>query len=230
MLMKLVEWYELDNGNYTWSGAGATVDWSHWLEDLDRYLPPEVKAHVLQSVRLPPKFMKTANGNDRCNLVGIAQYGGNCTAWNEVLHPIFEKSAVSLITESIFDDNTCIFTEKTLFSVLGLTFPIWSVGYKAAEHWKNHGFDIFDDVIDHSYQYMQSPVQRCFESIRLNLTLLQNLDQLSEIRIRCRDRLLENRARMHQRLSNFFVESVNRMPSSVRHAMYEQIDESLIDL
>lgn len=226
MLIKLVEWFKIDNGNYTWSGAGAIIDWSYWLDDLDRFLPTEVKTYMLQPVCLPSKFFKVSNGDDYCNGSSVLNYGENEQTWNEGLHPIFGNSAISLITESILNDNTCHFTEKTLYSVFGLTFPIWCVGYKQAEHWKNHGFDIFDDVIDHSYQYLQSPVQRCFESIRLNLTLLQDLDRLSEIRIRCRDRLLRNRDLMHQRLSNFFVECLNQIPDSVQHALCKKINDS----
>jgi hypothetical protein len=224
MMIKLVEWFKIDNGNYSWSGAGAAIDWSYWLDDLDRFLPADVKTYILQPVCLPSKFFKVSDGNNHCDESAVTNYGENCTTWNEALYPIFENSAISLITESIVNDNTCIFTEKTLYSVLGLTFPIWCVGYKQAEHWKNHGFDIFDDVIDHSYQYLQSPVQRCFESIRLNLTLLQDLDRLSEIRLRCRDRLLQNRARMYQRVSNFFTECLDQMPDSVQHALCKKIN------
>jgi hypothetical protein len=84
-------------------------------------------------------------------------------------------------------------TEKTIYSVLGLTFPLWVGCYGQADYFKQMGLDVFDDVIDHSYQYLPSLFERCFYSVYLNLEILQNYNLAKNLREKNIDRLCNNR-------------------------------------
>jgi hypothetical protein len=42
------------------------------------------------------------------------------------------------------------------------------------------GFDLFDDIVDHSYQNMLDPLDRCYYALKLNLDLLQDFDRVSK--------------------------------------------------
>jgi hypothetical protein len=64
--------------------------------------------------------------------------------------------------------------------------------YKAADLAKKLGMDVFDDIVDHSYQYIEHPGRRVVESIRLNLELLSNIEYSSEVRNQCLGRFNNN--------------------------------------
>ncbi len=123
----------------------------------------------------------------------VENYGGNSWTWRNGLNKMFLSSAISLITESLKFEKTATFTEKTIYSVLGLTFPIWVGGYNQATEWKNIGFDVFDDIIDHSYQSYDTLIERCYYAFANNLDLLSNKDKSAKLRLLCKDRLLKNR-------------------------------------
>ena len=85
-----------------------------------------------------------------------------------------------------------VFTEKTLYSVLGLTFPIWVGGYNQAKEWNRLGFDTFDDIIDHSYQDYDTLIERCYFAISNNIELLSNREKVAQVRNSLKDRLMQN--------------------------------------
>ena len=62
-----------------------------------------------------------------------------------------------------------------------------------AQAWKQCGFDTFDDIIDHSYQYRPTLIERCWYAIKLNLELLKNKDLLAQLRNKHLSRLYNNR-------------------------------------
>lgn len=51
-------------------------------------------------------------------------------------------------------------TEKSYKCFALFQLPIWLAPYKAVECYRNLGFDVFDDVIDHSYDLESDPVYR----------------------------------------------------------------------
>jgi len=105
---------------------------------------------------------------------------------------IYSGSPISVVTEPQFFERGAAITEKTITAVYSGHFIIWSGMYKAAELAKKLGLDTFDDIIDHSYQYIEHPGQRVVESIRLNLKLLSDIEYSSEMRDRCLPRLNDN--------------------------------------
>jgi len=91
---------------------------------------------------------------------------------------IFEPTCVSLITEPCFFERESMFTEKTVMAMYAGTLPIWVGGWRLPEYMQSMGFDIFDDIIDHSYQDLADPLDRCYYAIARNLDLLKDADRL----------------------------------------------------
>ena len=105
---------------------------------------------------------------------------------------LFVDSAISIISEPCFFEKGTIFTEKTLMAIYSGHFMIWPGMYKSAETFSKFGFDIFDDIIDHSYQYNKDPGLRVLEAFTKNIKLLNNLELQNKFRYEFQSRLLEN--------------------------------------
>lgn len=111
---------------------------------------------------------------------------------------VFEPSCISLITEPAFFEQETIITEKTIMAIWGGTVPIWVGGWRIADYMRSMGFDTFDDVVDHSYQDLADPVDRCYQAIQLNLSLLQDHDLAHNIILQSQSRLQHNLDLLHQ--------------------------------
>lgn len=89
---------------------------------------------------------------------------------------VFEPSCVSLITEPSFYERETLKTEKTIMAIYGGTLPIWVGGWGIPESMRRLGFDVFDDIIDHSYEHMTDPWDRAYYAVEKNIKLLRDPD------------------------------------------------------
>jgi hypothetical protein len=87
---------------------------------------------------------------------------------------VFEPSCVSLITEPSFYEREILKTEKTIMAIYGGTLPIWVGGWGIPESMRHLGFDVFDDIIDHSYEHMTDPWDRAYYAVERNIKLLSD--------------------------------------------------------
>ena len=223
LCIKFVELFELTNFDYTWSAVDQTSDLSSIIAEthaLGNNSPLNSRAltSLLSPIQLTRKFIEfetiTANKS------GIENYGGIDWAWKHIMHKLFAHSAISLITESVGHQLSSVFTEKTVYSVLGLTFPIWIGGYNQANEWKRIGFDTFDDVIDHGYQSYETLLERCYYAFALNLKLLSDKDKSTELRLLHKDRLIKNRELLLQhQLDKFVNQEINKLPQDLQETM-----------
>lgn len=209
MLLKLVEWFELDNYTYTWSGIGESFEMSEMIQDWNtsRFInqePADFKSCMLSPVTIEPRFFAdkgtpmTVSKNLQVTYMSEHDEGRgmNVLPWQNFLGHMHRDSGIALIAESVQFDKCTFFTEKTMYSALGCNFPLWIGGYAQADVWEKIGFDTFDDVIDHSYQYEESLFDRIYLAFKLNLDLLKDRDKISHLRILNMPRLLENRQKI----------------------------------
>lgn len=195
LCLKLVEFFNFKNYNYTWSGAGKEFDMSSTLLEIDSVDSKspihDVRNYLLSPVTHLPRiihFPKMTITN-----YAILNYGENRWTWENGLDNLFSGSAVSVITESVSTQLASALTEKTLYATLGLTFPLWVGGYGHASHWKSMGYDIFEDVIDHNYQHMPTLIERCYWAFALNKEILSDIDLAHNLRSTHMDRLVKNK-------------------------------------
>jgi hypothetical protein len=105
----------------------------------------------------------------------VKYIGTNASMYKHLLQKtVFEPSCISLITEPTYIEREALISEKTIMSIYGGTIPIWVGGWRCADSMQRLGFDIFDDIVDHSYQALENPFARVRNSITLNKKLLSN--------------------------------------------------------
>lgn len=203
MLLKLVEWFELDNYTYTWSGIGGkTFDMSDMINDWhnSRFIkqePEDFKSYMLAPiVAMEPRFFSQQGELitvDKDELVAYTETT-NTLPWKNFLGDMHRKSGITFIAESVKFDKCTFFTEKTVYSVLAYNFPLWiGGGYAQADLWEKIGFDTFNDVIDHSYQYEESLFDRIYLAFKLNLELIKDYNKIKELRKLHMPRFIKNK-------------------------------------
>ena len=193
---RLVSYFELlPYSEYTWSGADRNYDLSIIIDEMNRLDLPwvdPVRQHVLPSIEIEPRWFGTKGKLTSSGIATSLPANPYYQDWNQGLDEMFSTSAVSIITESIDYQAGAAFTEKTAYAILGRTIPIWVGGKYQAEEFAKLGFDTFNDVVDHSYQYCDTLVERCYRAFADNLHLLNNLTHATYVRQQMHNRLLKN--------------------------------------
>ena len=64
-----------------------------------------------------------------------------------------------------------VIAEKYLNSIYAYNFPIFIAVPGTVSYLRNIGFDVFDDIVDHSYDKIQDPVLRLVTAINANIKL-----------------------------------------------------------
>ena len=104
---------------------------------------------------------------------------------------VFELSCISIITEPCYYEREAMITEKTLMAIMGGTIPIWFGGWKNAQSLAKLGFDVFEDAVDHSYETLVDPRERCTQSLERNLHLF-DLEKITKLLADNQHRLQHN--------------------------------------
>lgn len=101
----------------------------------------------------------------------------NPNNFNNNLINLYANSFVEIISETWYCEPYIFLTEKFQNSVYGRNFPIIiaSVGY--VENLRKIGFDVFDDIIDHSYDTIKNPIDRMQSAIIKNKHLFLKKDE-----------------------------------------------------
>lgn len=105
---------------------------------------------------------------------------------------IFEPTMISLITEPAYFERETIITEKTIMAIYGGTVPIWVGGWRIPDYMSNVGFDIFDDLVDHSYQSLDDPADRCRRAVENNIDLLKSTQKIDIKRLQHNLNIIQN--------------------------------------
>jgi hypothetical protein len=117
-----------------------------------------------------------------------------------------------------------VFTEKTAYAILGRTFPLWvGGGIEQAEKFEQMGFDVFRDIIDHSYQHCPTLIERCYYAFERNLPLLSDYKYARKIREKCIDRLESNRQLlMNKQVDKFCQQQFMQWPTALQQATNDE--------
>jgi hypothetical protein len=172
--------------------------------------------HMIQNTKLNTPARLHLAGNEVVSpneLIYRTQHFNNADVYEQFAKTdLFESSCVSLITEPVMMEQESVITEKTIMAIYGGTLPIWVGGWQQARVMQEFGFDVFDDIVDHSYQTFDDPVERCFYAIEKNLDLLKDFD-------RARDFLAANQHRLRHNLdlikNNVFLQCTQQLYNSV---------------
>lgn len=116
----------------------------------------------------------------------------NVSNFKNCLSNYYKDTFVEIITETSFTESCYLLTEKTLNSIYGCNFPILLCGKGSVSFLRNMGLDVFDDVIDHSYDDIADPLQRIFFAIERNKGILNNPALAKRLWVENRQRFLKN--------------------------------------
>ncbi len=227
LCIKLVELFELNNCDYTWSGIDRNFDMVDVLNEIKQLgsnspLSEQQKSFILGPITTPAKFFQF--NDDKASGLSHVTYRDNGWTWQNGLENMFSKSAISLITESLNFQKGAMFTEKTLYAILGRTFPIWIGGYGQASEFSRMGFDVFDDVIDHSYQYCETLIERCYYAFQRNLRMLQDFEYSATLRTQNMHRLIKNQQLLIDgQITDFCLKQIEHWPEDLKSVVKPMI-------
>jgi hypothetical protein len=195
ILIRLVEYFKFDCFDYVLNTDKKLCSIRPLLDQLpnvnDDELLKEFRNKILKPIALDIKHNKNYNSNEVPCIVN---------QWTDNLDTLFDQCAVSLISEPCGDQIASVFTEKTMFAIMGLTFPIFVGGYGNADYLKQVGLDTFDDIIDHSYQFLPTLPERCFYAFKNNMHILSDLALAKQLRQTHLNRLLKNRGLLYDQI------------------------------
>jgi hypothetical protein len=113
--------------------------------------------------------------------------------YNYNLYPVYESTLLEIITGSLYFEPTPFFSEKEIQCVYGMNFFIFINCPYSINVFKNKfGFDVFDDIIDHSYDSIRDPTQRLVQAIDCNKNLLTSPKTLANLWKENRQRFEKN--------------------------------------
>lgn len=111
---------------------------------------------------------------------------------------IWQESFISIVTETVFNEAVCFPTEKTwkVFDKYHLPIFVSCAGFVA--HIRSLGFDVFDDLIDHSYDDIDNDTKR-MQAVTNEITVwaAREIDVLSKAKYSLRKRLEYNKSILH---------------------------------
>lgn len=124
---------------------------------------------IIDSVHLADKLYRRQPGADATNPCN------NVSNFNQYLRDIYKNTFVELVSESTFSLPSIMVTEKTRNSIFGYNFPIFIAGVGIVKHLREDlKLDMFDDIIDHSYDAIDDNIARIVTAIESNRRLLED--------------------------------------------------------
>lgn len=108
-------------------------------------------------------------------------YRGTTNEENFVrLAKVYGSCAVNIVTETVYDEFPGLYSEKTLLAFLAHQIPLMIAAPRMVEKLRLQGFDMFDDIIDHSYDLQANDVrvEVALESNKKTILRLCNTEHL----------------------------------------------------
>jgi len=201
LLLKLIEWFRLDSYQYTWSGNGNIMDMSPVLKEMQamtsvpEWYTSKFLTHILSPVtKIEPLWypLEDTIGQQYHNQTHFS--GIPSDQWALFRNHLTATTAVCIVCDSSTDlEPNFTITERMLYYVGGLNFAIFAGHYGQAEQMQRMGIDTFADVIDHSYQWHNTLMERMYHAIHDNLKILTDLDYVRHLRHSMMPRLIQNK-------------------------------------
>jgi hypothetical protein len=131
----------------------------------------------------------------------------------ERLRPLYRKSFVEIISCNRYDEPEVNIDEKMINSIYARNFPI-VVGSAGTVAWyRSFGIDMFDDVVNHSYDNIKNPIDRLWAAIETNKHLIENPETTKKIwqrlENRFNQRIEHSRCKLYDTIKNMTLQKCN---------------------
>ena len=84
------------------------------------------------------------------------------------LRPLYRRSFVELVPNRLFCEPSINIDEKFIHTIYARNFPIMISSRGTVDLYRSFGFDMFDDIIDHSYDIIDNPIDRLYAAVYRN--------------------------------------------------------------
>ena len=137
----------------------------------------------------------------------------NIYNFNNSLVNKYQTSFLEFVTETSYNEQSFNVTEKFSHTIFGYNIPIFvsSPGY--VDFIRSMGFDVFDDIVDHSYDEVPDKIER------LNKLVNDNIELITSDRLECL--FSENKSRF----DNNYYKVVNELGSFYRNRFWKRIEK-----
>ena len=144
-----------------------------------------------------------------CTKASIPPYTGNIfTNYHLILISIYAHTSLEIVTGSLFFEPVPFIGEKEIQVIYAQNFPIFINGPGVVKELSNFfTLDLFNDIIDHSYDTIQDPFARITHAVDTNEHLLNGSTNLKEL-------WFDNKAR--------FTENCNKMDDMLYKKSYQK--------
>jgi hypothetical protein len=116
----------------------------------------------------------------------------NFRNFNQSLRSRYRSSFVEIVSESSCCAPSFNVTEKTANAFYGCNFPIFVGGQGIVQHLRDLGLDVYDDIVDHSYDTISNPFDRITQAIDCNAQLLTDVNYVKQIWKKNQHRFMDN--------------------------------------
>jgi hypothetical protein len=141
--------------------------------------------------------------------------------YNTHLVPFYENVGVELITGTMFFEKTPVLSEKEIQSICGKNFPIYINGVGMAKEMKKFfNIDIFEDIVDHSYDEIENHFERLAAAIDRNQHLLDGSINIKELWYDNQKRFQDNFDRLQSLIQDQVLQRTfnhNRIKKGLTH-------------
>ena len=171
-------------------------DFSIWNEFIDAHntysMPDNDWDHLFErGYELIKTGPYVCNGLDRQQIYDLNRTD-NARNFDLRLRLIYKETAVEIVNETTSNHPGTHCTEKFLNSVYGFNIPIVLGPKGVVRYLEDLGFDMFRDIVDHSYDEIESPGYRILLAILKNKTLLTEKQKCIEVWQQLYPRLMAN--------------------------------------
>jgi hypothetical protein len=168
--------------------------WESWLSWFEYNEQPILEPIKYYFPILKKGFYKIKNNiGFQKKIYGLSTPTNNGQNFQDHLSLLYQDSLIEIINETIwYPDSGGIISEKYLNSIYGKNFPILIGVVKSIKSIRDLGFDVFDDIVDHSYDDIVDPAERLIAALDRNKKLLTDFDYSLSCWNSCQERLTQN--------------------------------------
>ncbi len=170
-------------------------------------------------------------GDDNGNDIYLTEAGSdtvldfdNVNNFGNNLRPLYRTSFVELVSNRLFCEPTINIDEKFIHTIYARNFPIMISSRGTVDLYRSFGFDMFDDIIDHSYDIIDNPIDRLYTAVSNNKHLLTNPVDTVRLWNQNQQRFDANldfaKQRFHDKLKRLTLDESNRcLKDLLRHPL-----------
>ena len=141
----------------------------------------------------------------------------NVSNFKDKLAAFYKDTFVEIVTETSYTEKCFNITEKTLNSVYGCNFPIFLCSKGIVEFLRNMGLDVFDDIVNHSYDTIEDPIDRLYAAINDNIELLSCNERTKQLWQKNKNRFVNNVDFVKNKMYNFYSSRAESLFLEAKH-------------